>query len=104
MSTTVPLMRSSPSAAKSRDISWFLMARLEAFQKRSESSALQPVELGISLVFPIANFFQNVGDFHFGQVFRLLVADFGRNVQPQGRAVFASERLVVHFVAEQCLR
>src|SRR3954453_18204577 len=65
---------------------------------------LEPVKRGVSLIFPIPHFFQNVRDLQISQVLRLLVANLGGHVQTQRRAVLPRERPIIHFVAEQCLR
>src|SRR5437870_10053491 len=68
------------------------------------SSQLQAIEFGVPLIFPIADLLQYMAHFKVGEVLCLLVADLGGNAQPERSAVFAGQRLAVHFVTEQRLR
>src|SRR5215469_15623718 len=62
------------------------------------------VGAGIALIFPVSYSLKNAGNTQIRQVLRLLVTDPGWNLQAQRGAVFASERLIEHLVAQQCLR
>src|SRR4249920_616056 len=65
---------------------------------------LEAVEPVIAHVLPVAAALQDVGDREAGDVLRRLVANLGREAQPQRRAMLAGEWRVVHLVARQRLR
>ncbi len=70
----------------------------------SHRSALQTIEFRVALIFPVARPFQYMAHFEVGEILCLLVANLRGNAQTQRSAVFARQRLAVHFVAEQRLR
>src|SRR5579863_6806270 len=65
--------------------------------------ASQAVVRLVSLIFPIANLLKNVCHFQIRQILRLLVANFGGDVQTQRSAMLARQRPVVHLITEQSL-
>src|SRR5712692_7654634 len=68
------------------------------------SWGLQAIEFGVPLIFPIADLLHYTAHFKVRDVLCLLVADLGGDAQTERSAVFAGQRLAVHFVTEQRLR
>src|ERR1700690_2755136 len=77
------------------------IARLAMFQTPLK---LETVVIRIALIFPVSDLRQYVRHLEAGEIFRLLVSNLGRDVQPHRRAMFAGQRLPVHFIAQQSLR
>src|ERR1700724_2285498 len=68
------------------------------------SSGLQAIEFRVPLILPVADLLQYMAYFEVREVLCLLVANLGRDAQAQRSAMFAGQRLAVHFVTEQRLR
>src|SRR4029077_4055338 len=68
------------------------------------SLPLEPVELGVPLILPVADLPQHMAYFEIREVLCLFVANLGRNAQAQRSTMLAGQRLAVHFVTEQRLR